>query len=65
MDPAWLAALKIGLISACSLPIGTLTTLIWRPSGHIVGLLMAFGVGALIIAITLDLVHHALGRKHF
>lgn len=65
MDPAWLAALKIGLISACSLPLGTLTTLVWRPSSHIVGLLMAFGVGALIIAITLDLVHHALGRQHF
>ena len=40
-------------MSACSLPLGTLTTLIWRPDDRSVGILMSFGGGALLAALTI------------
>ena len=60
-----LKAFIVGLISACSLPLGTLTTLVWRPSDRAVGIMMAFGGGALMAALTIDLVGSALQRGHF
>lgn len=60
----WLA-FWMGIISACSLPMGTLTTLVWKPSDRAVGILMSFGGGALLAALTLDLVGAALARGHF
>lgn len=58
-------ALSMGILSACSLPLGTLTTLFWRPDDRSVGILMAFGGGALLAALTLDLVSSALAQGHF
>ena len=55
----------MGILSACSLPLGTLTTLFWRPDDRSVGILMAFGGGALLAALTLDLVASALAQGHF
>ena len=58
-------AFSMGIISACSLPLGTLTTLIWRPDDRSVGILMAFGGGALLAALTIDLVGSALAKGEF
>ena len=54
----------MGLISACSLPLGTLTAMCWRPGERTVGMLMAFGGGALLAALTIDLVGSALDSGH-
>ncbi len=59
-----LLALFWGLVSACSLPLGTLTTLIWTPGDRVLAVLMAFGGGALLAALTIDLVASALGEGH-
>lgn len=58
-------AFLMGIVSALSLPLGTLTTLVWRPSERMVALLMAFGGGALLAALTIDLVAEALEDGHF
>ena len=58
-------AFSMGIISACSLPLGTLTTLLWRPDDRSVGVLMAFGGGALLAALTIDLVGSALAKGEF
>ena len=58
-------AFSMGIISACSLPLGTLTTLLWRPEDRSVGVLMAFGGGALLAALTIDLVGSALAKGEF
>ena len=58
-------AFAMGLLCACSLPLGTLTTRLWTPSDRSVAILMAFGGGALLAALTIDLVGSALGRGHF
>ncbi len=65
LEPLTLLALSMGILSACSLPLGTLTTLFWRPDDRSVGILMAFGGGALLAALTLDLVASALAQGHF
>jgi len=60
-----LVAFAIGLLSALSLPLGTLTTRIWTPDDRSVAILMAFGGGALLAALAIDLVGSALERGHF
>lgn len=58
-------AFAAGLVSACSLPLGALTSMVWRPSDRALSFLMAFGGGALLAALTIDLVATALARGHF
>ena len=58
-------AFLFGLVSACSLPLGALTAIFWQPSSRLVAVLMAFGGGALLAALTIDLVGAALSRGHF
>lgn len=58
-------AFLMGIISACSLPLGALTSVFWRPTDRVVAFLMAFGGGALLAALTIDLVGSALARGHF
>jgi len=64
-DTIPLLAFAMGLLSACSLPLGTLTTRIWTPGDRSVAILMAFGGGALLAALTIDLVGSALAKGHF
>ena len=64
-DSLLVLAFWMGIVSACSLPLGTLTTLVWRPDDRSVGILMAFGGGALLAALTIDLVGSALARGEF
>lgn len=58
-------AFVFGIISALSLPLGTVTTLVWKPRDRTVAFLMAFGAGALLAALTIDLVAVALEAGHF
>jgi CRP-like cAMP-binding protein len=61
---AW-SAFVMGILSAVSLPMGAVTANYWRPDDRIVAVLMAFGGGALLAALTIDLVASALQRGHF
>ena len=58
-------AFVFGLICAASLPLGAVTALFWKPRDRIVAAMMAFGGGALLSALTIDLVGEALGRGEF
>jgi len=49
-----------GLVSAVSLPLGALIGLWTKPSSKITSALMAFGAGALLFALTIELFGHAL-----
>ncbi len=60
-----LTAFVIGLISAVSLPMGAITTFFWNPSDRIIAILMAFGGGALLAALTIDLVASAVEKGNF
>jgi CRP-like cAMP-binding protein len=64
-DSALYQAFSYGIISACSLPLGTLTTLLWKPSDRAIAFLMAFGGGALLAALTIDLVAGTLAKGDF
>lgn len=58
-------ALLWGLISAVSLPLGAVTILFWKPKETATAILMAFGGGALLAALTIDLVGSSLEKGHF
>ena len=60
-----LIAFIIGIFSACSLPLGTITSAFWKPGDRAIAFLMAFGGGALLAALTIDLVGSALEKGHF
>ncbi|MFC2076501.1 cyclic nucleotide-binding domain-containing protein [candidate division KSB1 bacterium] len=55
----------IGLISAVSLPIGSLIGLTTRLSSRTVSALMAFGAGALLFALTIEIVAHSFELAGF
>ncbi|MGD8363329.1 MAG: cyclic nucleotide-binding domain-containing protein [Desulfobacterales bacterium] len=55
----------MGIISACSLPMGAVTSFFWKPGDKTVAFLMAGGGGALLAALTIDLVGEALNRGHY
>jgi len=49
-------AMSLGALSSVSLPIGSLVSLITRPKPKLISTLAAFGAGALIAALTVELV---------
>jgi CRP-like cAMP-binding protein len=63
-EPLVFKALIVGVISACSLPMGAATSFFWKPGDRTVAFLMAGGGGALLAALTIDLVGEALERGH-
>jgi len=65
LEPAIYEAFNYGIISACSLPLGCLTILLWKPSDRVIAFLMAFGGGALLAALTIDLVASTLEKGDF
>ncbi len=65
MTSPWVIAFVLGLISACSLPLGTLTSRFWHPGDRTIAFLLAFGGGALLAALTIDLAGPALAKGHF
>ena len=65
MENLALQAFIFGLISAASLPMGAVTAMFWNPRERVVAGMMAFGAGALLAALTIDLVANALREGHF
>lgn len=59
------AALFYGLISAATLPLGAAIGVIWRPPDRVLAFLLAFGGGALLAALTIDLVAPGVDQGHF
>jgi len=60
-----LNSFMFGLISAVSLPLGALTIIFWKPKERVIAAFMAFGGGALLAALTIDLVGSALQHEQF
>ena len=60
-----LTAFMVGVISAISLPLGAITSRLWVPEDRTVAGLMAFGGGALLAALSVDLVAPAMEHGHF
>ncbi|MFH2011155.1 MAG: cyclic nucleotide-binding domain-containing protein [Pseudomonadota bacterium] len=59
-----IAALIWGSISAVSLPLGAIIGLWSNPSEKVTSSLMAFGAGALLFALTIELFSHSLHISH-
>ena len=53
-----------GIISSCSMPLGALTALFWKPKNRVLAFLIAFGGGALLGAVTIDLIGSAKEKGH-
>jgi CRP-like cAMP-binding protein len=61
----WLDAFLFGIISAVSLPLGVLIAFIWTPKPKMLASLMAIGAGALLAALTIDLVSTSMEKGHY
>lgn len=64
-DPLIVTAFWIGIVSALALPLGAFTSFIWAPEERVVAAMMAFGGGALLAALSVDLVAPALHHAHY
>jgi len=60
-----LDAFLFGIISAVSLPLGALLALKWTPKPKVLASMMAIGAGALLAALTLDLVAVSVEKGRF
>jgi zinc transporter ZupT len=60
-----LDAFLFGIISAVSLPLGAILALKWVPRPKVLASMMAIGAGALLAALTIDLVSVSLEQGHF
>ena len=60
-----LDAFLFGIISAVSLPLGALLALRWTPKPKVIASMMAIGAGALLAALTIDLVAVSVDKGHF
>jgi zinc transporter ZupT len=58
-------AFLFGIISAVSLPLGAILAIFWKPKQKIIAIMMAFGAGALLAALTIDLVAESLEANEF
>lgn len=65
LDEPLIQALLFGLLSAVSLPLGALVARFWIPGDRVLAALMAFGAGALLSALTIDLVAGAVEEGEF
>jgi zinc transporter ZupT len=60
-----LDAFIFGIISAVSLPAGVLISFAWTPKPKVVASFMAIGAGALLAALTIDLVSTSVAKGDF
>ena len=58
-------AFLFGIISAVSLPLGAIVAMFWTPHRKMAAALMAFGGGALLAALTIDLVAESVHKGEF
>jgi CRP-like cAMP-binding protein len=61
----WFDAFLFGIISAVSLPIGVAIAFFWTPKPKMLASLMAIGAGALLAALTIDLVSTSMDKGHY
>ena len=59
----WNAFIAV-IISSCSMPLGAVTALFWKPKNRVLAFLIAFGGGALLGAVTIDLIGSAKEKGH-
>jgi CRP-like cAMP-binding protein len=64
-ESLWYNAFAVGMISASSMPLGSLTSLIWSPQNRTLAFLVAFGSGALLAALVIDLVGNTTEKGHY
>lgn len=64
-DWSLLVPFYIGLLSAISLPLGAMLSFVWKPEQRVIAVLMAFGAGSLLAAVSVDLVGNALSHGEF
>jgi CRP-like cAMP-binding protein len=64
-DTVVLSALLFGLLSAATLPLGAAVGVLWQPPDRFMAFLLAFGGGALLAALTIDLIAPGVERGHF
>jgi hypothetical protein len=57
-------AFFVGVVSAVSLPFGAITAALWVPADRAIAFLMAFGGGALLAALSIELVAPTLEQGH-
>ena len=60
-----LDAFLFGIISALALPLGAILAFSWTPKPKVLASMMAIGAGALLAALTIDLVAVSVGKGHF
>lgn len=60
-----LDAFLFGIISAISLPIGVLIAFVWTPKPKMLASLMAIGAGALLAALSIDLVAGSMEKGQY
>ncbi len=60
-----MGAFAIGVVSASPLGLGALTARFWKPTNFVLGLLTAFGAGALLSAVTIDIVAPSVEMGEF
>lgn len=60
-----LDAFLFGLISAAALPLGAMLSFKWTPKPAVLASMMALGAGALLAALTIDLVAESVEHGHF
>lgn len=60
-----LDAFLFGIISAVALPLGAILAFNWTPKPKVLASMMAIGAGALLAALTIDLVAVSVGKGHF
>jgi zinc transporter ZupT len=63
-DTIFWSAFVTGIISACSMPLGSITSFFWQPKNRALAFLMAFGGGALLAALVIDLVGSTKEKGH-
>ncbi len=61
----YMMAFWFGAFSALSLPLGALIGIWLKPKNKVIAGIMAFGAGALVAALTLELVHAGLRRMEY
>jgi CRP-like cAMP-binding protein len=64
LETVFWSAFIAGIISACSMPLGSVTALFWHPKNRMLAFLIAFGGGALLSALVIDLVGNAREKGH-
>ena len=65
LDAGSIRAFWLGILSASSLLLGTVLSIWWRPTNRTTAALMSFGGGALLAALTIDMVAVSVAAGQF